>query len=466
MAASLAAINEGLIDQFMDLTLSSVWLGFLLVNTKICAVSPAILIVVYAVLGGIIAYRFYIIIPSVRMARQVRSARAYAANELHRGRKFDKHMGRSVFRCLHILNGRLMVYIGNVAMNRCEIRRQSERVVTLNWCRMNTSSHMQGRSNALSLSSYKIPPSSTDSSRKNSIKSGTSRDSPQSSLLHRSDCLIVPRHLSNKRSSKTIVGNGLPYAILSMRITGKSVGGSNKELNAAVNSSDIDTISSTAQHLTIPVITRTGTRHSGAPANSYQATREIITDPHLILSRMFSRHLVGVEAFEKGEHQLCSLDQKNGNESFVLLFELFDLLKYCWERFHPGSMILTNEEKIEIESQLTRWMIERLRSNIFINEDGILGEEGMTFNIFSIWFLETISRLESTDDPTRITRIPKTERNALSSESISIFSAEKDERSEEKRNIDDCSNFESNHVALVAISGTDRVYDDRSCNFM
>ena len=56
--------------------------------------------------------------------------------------------------------------------------------------------------------------------------------------------------------------------------------------------------------------------------------------------------------------------------------------------------------------------------------------------------------------------------NALSSESISIFSAEKDERSEEKRDIDDCSNFESNHVALVAISGTDRVYDDRSCNFM
>ena len=413
LAASLAAINEVLIEEFMDLSLSSVWLGFLLVNTKIYAVSPAILIVGYAVLGAIIAYRFYIIIPSVRMARQVRSGRDLEAKELHRMRKLRYFLRKTTTSMSHVIGNpnvlirELMLFVGNIATDKYEVKRQRDRIVTLNWCGMNTSSHFQGAKfkSDIVYSQNIAPPISIDSPQNNLEKMRVKKtvSVSSSSLLDRSKSLIVSPYSSTKNDSQKIVGNGLPSAILSMRVTGESASGRDKEWNVVVNSSDTDSINSIAQDLNTPVIRHTSTRHMGRAARSYQSTKEIITDPHLILSRMFSRHLVGVEEFEKGEYQAGVFDQKNSNESFVLLSEIFDLLKYCWERFHPGSMILTNEERSDIDRQLTRWIKDKVLSGIFVEEDGFIEEEGMTFDIFSIWFLEIVSHLQSIDDPSRMT---------------------------------------------------------------
>jgi hypothetical protein len=84
VAAYIAMFSEALIEQLMDVSISSVWLGFLLINDKIYTVSPLLIVVIYGSILGITGYRLLIFIPSVKRARAARASKLGSAQDFKR----------------------------------------------------------------------------------------------------------------------------------------------------------------------------------------------------------------------------------------------------------------------------------------------------------------------------------------------------------------------------------------------
>ena len=390
-AAALAAINDHLIDQFLDLSVSSVWLAFLLVNTKVYSFSRVLLISVYVIIGAILAYNFYVIIPSLRKARIARAAKVRAALDFQRTTRSVKNRGNDVRRSCHLLFDRMMAYIGYLATYKQEMKREREIAATLHWCGMNRSNQMYGgddisvtscgyTSPSLSSGSFIEPPYRRESLSKVTFKTPLQR--PASPAVRTS-----PIKLMHNKC-------GIPLHILIMRSTGESVREERVESTLVHRQPITNSEQLVDEVRDMPIVTSANRRYMGSYAREFQAQKEIICSTDLILTRMLARHLSRGNKLEKNtmeDSHISIFDQCDGLKSFVLLSELLELLSYCWDCFCPSTNLLTEEERKEVDESLIKLLRRSVRANANKDETGEINESGMTFNIFAVWFEETVS---------------------------------------------------------------------------
>ena len=390
-AAALAAINDHLIDQFLDLSVSSVWLAFVLVNTKVYAFSRVLLISVYALIGAILAYNFYVIIPSVRKARTARAAKVHAALDFQRTTRSVKNRGNDFRKSCHLLFDRMMAYIGHLATYKQELKREMEIAATLHWCGMNRSNQVYGGDDAsLTTSEYTTHSLSSGSFRQPVYKRDSATKVTFKTLLQR------PAYSGGRTSPIKLMNNkcGIPLHILIMRSTGETVRKDKIESILAHRPPAIISKELTDEARDMPVVTSTNRRFMGSSAREFQAEREIVFSTDLILTRMLTRHLSLGKKSEKrdiNDSHISVFDQCDALDSFVLLSELLELLRYCWECFCPASNMLTGEERKEVEESLIKLVEKSARASTYKEKTGEINESGMTFNIFAIWFEEMVS---------------------------------------------------------------------------
>ena len=480
-AAALAAINDHLIDQFLDLSVSSVWLAFLLVNTKVYAFSRVLLISVYVTIGAILAYNFYVIIPSLRKARIARAAKVRAALDFQRTTRSVKNRGNDVRRSCHLLFDRMMAYIGYLATYKQEMKREREIAATLHWCGMNRSNQMYGGDDiSVTSCGYTSP----------SLSSGSFRQSPYRreslSKVTFNTPLQRPASPAVRTSPIKLMHNkcGIPLHILIMRSTGESVRGERMESILVHRQPITDSEQLVEEVRDMPVVTSANRRYMGSYAREFQAQKEIICSTDLILTRMLARHLSRGNKLEKNsmeDSHISIFDQCDGLKSFVLLSELLELLSYCWDCFCPSTNLLTEEERKEVDESLIKLLRRSVRANANKDETAEINESGMTFNAFAIWFEETVSNyllthetstgainmmdcegdMESDDDsPSDVATMTN-----FGSETNSDFNYELHELNE----IISARNYELETAlegALVVKENSDHATDDESCAVM
>lgn len=406
LAVLIAAINEQLIDQLLDMSISSIWLGFLLINTKLYAFSPASLIIIYIIIAGIVGYHFYIIIPSVRKARQARVARARGALDFQRTTHSVKNHGYRFTTSYRLFFDRLMALMGEIVFDKMEIQREKERIVVTSWCGMNRSSQPQELGNIpLSTPGYSVPSLSSGSFKQPGSGKGRAKEKASSrSLLQRLGSLNASRGrlcgTNSSRSPTDIMRRSIPLHILAMRSTGQRVHEHKGDWVVVPHQADTDSEESREETRNIPVVACTNRRYFSTNAKEFEAKKEITSSgTEIILKRLLERHLVNVkpssEMERRNNNQVSIFECDDSFEYFVLLSELFDLLRHCWDSYCPTIMILTMEERTEMEEQLVIWTKKSVRSDIFKDEKGDINENGMTFNIFAIWFHEILIHYSS-----------------------------------------------------------------------
>ena len=216
VAAMIAALSEELVDQMLDIILTSALLGFLLLNEQAINISPAILIVVYGVVGGTALYHLLVFVPSVRQARQARAQRAYASQDFARtrGRNAvkvnDTSMPLVSMRRLKVICDLLIEYVGVfntiISGDWTSRKREKEWEDESIWCGMNKASALHG----LIGKSRTIPRSASPRSSPRSSRSGSrfrtnlrSRSRSQRSVSPHSSSksgIILPRSSHGTRS--------------------------------------------------------------------------------------------------------------------------------------------------------------------------------------------------------------------------------------------------------------------------
>ena len=374
IAAIVATISEILIDQLLTFVLSSLLLGFLLIHSKLLAISPLLLICIYGVFGGITLYHLCVFIPSVKRARRARVKKARAAREFARSRPISAVDRQSnsynygFMRAIRKLGTRFFEYAGYlhtiVSSERGETQREILRNETVMWGAMNKTASVQG------------------------------------SVFLQRDIVLRPEVLEDvpvpAPARRYSGGNRLEYIIppeiLRMRQSGSSFNRQdnlNIELHrytAQIFGSQSDE-SLRNTRLTIPAVQLP--RETGKLAISYLANREITTDPQTALRRMLQRHLLGAESYRNGEE--CSLlDLDDASNTFISMSELTKMLSWTWGTFYPGGQELSTELKSEVDATFNKWResSDRTVSYSAKSWEGMEGVRGSQFSEFSHWFLK------------------------------------------------------------------------------
>ena len=377
IAAVIAAVSEVFVDQSLTFVMQSSLLAFLLLHSKLLAISPILLVVIYAVIGGVILYHLCIFVPSVKRARQARAKRAQAAREFARSkskRHRDNHtdtVGYDIMRGSRVLTTRMVEYTGLwhtlIFYGSSESRKEIERYKALLWCGMNKGTTVQG---------YIIAKTHTPT-------------------MQPSERANFGRNVGTHSIEYVI-----PATILKMRQTGGTfrkeetvrVG---DEILASGSSDDASDMS-----WTMPIVQ--ATRNPGILARTYQANVEITTDPYIALKRMLQRHLLGSESHMNGEE--CSVfDIDDASNDFISMLELSELLSWCWTTFYPGGQELSDRVKAEVDELFQRWRKSPLRrhSNSTVCTGNMTGIWGANFSDFSCWFLATCRKIENHCAPTK-----------------------------------------------------------------
>ena len=372
IAALVATMSEILIDQLLTFVLSSLLLGFLLVHSKLLAISPLLLICTYGVFGGITLYHLCVFIPSVKRARQARVKKARASREFARSRPINAVDRQSnsynygFLRAIRNLGTRFLEYAGYlhtiISSERGETQREILRNEAVMWNAMNKTAAAQG---------------SVFSQRDVVVRPGVSSDVP-----------YPVRRYSGGNSQEYVI----PPEILRMRQTGSSFNRQDN-LNIELHRYTAQIFGSQSdgtlrdRGMTIPAVQ--SPRETGKLAISYMANREITTDPQTALRRMLQRHLLGAESYRNGEE--CSLlDLDDASNTFISLTELTEMLSWTWDTFYPGGQELSSELKSEINVTFKKWRESTDRTVSYSAKlwEGMEGIRGSQFSEFSHWFLK------------------------------------------------------------------------------
>ena len=383
LAAVVAALNEILIDQLLTFILSSMLLAFLLVNTKLLAISPILLAVIYLVIGGAILYNLFVFIPSVKRARQARAKRAQAAREFARARSLTTADKRKITFTENLIRGfrtlitRLVEHAGHlhsiISDESAERLREKNRNETLIWCGMNKAVTVQGDINL------------------------------QSEAAMRSR--VVEELCSFKYSKRNSIEYTIPPAILRMRQSG-IIFCRHDSLNTLEDRFSIHIFGSLSDQtsvkpkLSIPAVQ--SPRSIGKLAISYMANMEITTDPQVALKRMLQRHLLGAESYRNGE-ECSAFDLDEASNNLICMSELTEMLSWIWGTFYPGGLQLSSEVKLEVDANFQRWkeLSERPLLHSTNSSEIVREISRPSFTEFSDWFLEACNGIEILSVPTR-----------------------------------------------------------------
>ena len=382
--AVVAVLSETLIDQLLTLIISSLLLAFLLIHSKLLAISPLFLICIYGVLGGIGLYYLGVFVPSVKRAREARAEKAQAARECVRSTSRTSFKARNstftdnLLRILRRQNNRLVEISGRVhsIISYERVKRQKEKCIRVNlmWCSMNKTVDVQ---------SHTISPFASSFERQQS-----SRTIPSEGELHSMNFTSC-----------------IPLTILKMRLSGSMF--SREDVPTKVAKLFTSQASSALtveipKRLRLPTPAVQSPRGIGRLGISYLANKEITTDPKVALRRMLERHVIGADRYSNGEE--CSfLDIDNASDVFISSSELREMLAWTWITFYPCGQQLTAELKSEIDEMFEMWRRSLMRNE---SRSSTLLEEtsktvGSLFPVFAEWFLKTCTAINLYVTPTR-----------------------------------------------------------------
>lgn len=390
IATCIAAVSEFFLDQFLDVTISSTWLAFLLMNTKLLNISPAAIVVLY---GSIVVYIIYIVFiytPSLKRDRVARAKRSATAREFlrmrsPRGRNLT--MG-SLSSQIFLRGGRIISFIGvnlfeaheYFSGDSVEGTREQERKTMLMWGDMNKISALHGyispKEFVMDVEDY--VPSRTVSSDETKISK--TRQSRSFLKQSNSDSFIIPK-----------TRNRIPAIILSMRQSDGSSVDENDSLffRALLNiPHPLVGVEGPFFDLIIPdpIVHRKTNHKMSRRARQYVSSHEITTNPQIALEIMLRRYEIGAEAFDRGDEGEI-FDFKEMSSSFLLTSEVCDLLDWIWGTFQPNSKVVSPEQQIEAKELFLIWRADQ-KLILADSAKSSIGIEGVLFSEFCVWFID------------------------------------------------------------------------------
>lgn len=398
-AAVLAAISEVLIEQVMDATITSVWLSFVLLNDRLFLISPVLIIVIYAVIGGILAYSIFVYGPSMQKARRRRKERIHAAKDFHRRRSSNLQDGQSDFtgpyrscrRIAAAFDSALGCVHSFFAREKSGQVKEKARENLLVWGGMNNprASHAHG-----SIGSERAVKKSTFF-----FEHPTSEESASPS-----EKLFRPKQLGKhktfrlpNRAEITLPGTVFPECVLKMRPThietakGENVTDISDEVMAVKFFNIVPFTPS--NEIFDPTISNMSTSRRSRLARIYLANTEITYDPRAALRRMLLRQVIGSAAYElKGE--LAELETADPTQTLLTDNDAVDLLIWIWDTYFPNMKELTPEERTGTVEHFLKWRTaDRLIAVRSVRGFGSKFSEDLSFDRFSSWFLSLSGRL-------------------------------------------------------------------------
>jgi hypothetical protein len=428
VVAAIAVFGEIFIVELTSATISSMWLSFLLVNVKLLDISPLIIVVIYAALGGLIAYRVGVFTPSLYRARASRLRRLSLKRNWSRSHSKRDTADSFFWWFYELIDGikksgkKIRETFDHVNLNhfsgeKSNLTREKQRYVNLTWCRMNIISSLQGNTTSIEEDdAFKVH---SLIRRRASLARIANREVRKS--YHRKSFSLKLDPVSD---------HVLPIEILQMRQTGLDfdIGSIEDQSNLFVvklfGAVSIESIRPEAveilkkkkekqrseiltscsmneqdwalsiggeqpvrrQSLSNRSGSLTTTTYRGKKAKRYRtATLDVTCDSQVALQRMLRRHILGIEASERGED--LDLDEVNRHYVTLSSSEAVELLDWIWGTFHPGREELSEEGRQEAEDIFMKWQGDKTRSDFHIDN------EKVRFDVFSAWFLSLSNRI-------------------------------------------------------------------------
>ena len=384
ISAYIAMVNEPLIDQLMDLSISSVWLGFLLINFKIYTTSPVLFVAIYGTILGLTGYRLYVFIPAVKRARAARASKLRSAQNFTRIGPASRRPGKGIARSCSALITKIMDYFSHAMdlLSNSEKISRKKRVRKINeiWTSMN-------RIQSDSVIGPMAPRSAGPRRLSNLVNS----------TAHKIDRTLPTRRRSAFRlsSSETNPEVFIPPLILAMRGTGVIfVTNSDNYVadqitaKAFFDCSD-STLVSCSQEM--PIVYATSAIKAGVRAKSFRANKVITTDPHAALRRLLSKHILGPAAAQKG-YEISAFEAHEALHCTFYLSELESLLNFICDIYYPNNNVLTEDERVEVfENFHSWWQSASLQTAVpyrgSVSKEVAQLRDRVYFSDFSSWFL-------------------------------------------------------------------------------
>ena len=425
ITAVVAAISQTFVDQAMSIGISTVWLGFVLVNVKILSFSSVVLVILYAIVFGPLLYRATIYSPSIRQTRAVREMMQHHAGDFKSAttsRHALRHrtpfgldipvraMGRISTKLNSCAGYWHTLFSNEVGEDRKEKVRQDDAV----WCGMNArtasasacererGSDRERESSAVgsNFSFSRIPPASSSVQPRSQPKP-LSRPRPRPHP-HPHPCRVAT--LSSPSSSSSTCSQVLsavqaphreiPAIITSMRPTGSMVvKREDDRIKGEVAAMQYfgAIAGHSVSHGCVPVLV--AGMHGKKSFQSRQFSRKNMATrcPQVALTSMLQRHLLGVASFERGD-EVDIFHMSDTSKIFLLESEAISLLRWVWGIFAP-DVGFNIEEREEMILCFLEWRVRRdseLSATIVL----CTWRRGyLDFKEFSDWFLSQMRRI-------------------------------------------------------------------------
>ena len=361
MAAYVAMVSEVFVDQLMDVTLSSIWLAFLMINTRLLLISPLLIIVIYGFIAGFTLYRFGVFVPVVERARALRASRLMAAKDFHRSPSLEGKSAQWGVTAIKRIGYKSMDYLGNW------MDMFSESAVISRKARAFSDNEAWGSMNRTPLLVGAVSPSTSQSSRLNAVifepkesqYSIETRDLAPGKTFPRT--VSYRAHRLRSPSSLQLKTLSIPPSIMALRSSHNFSANAKKDnealpsdQHAVIHTFDIDDLQAPCVSSQTPVISGMVPALIGDNAKSFRANKEITSDPHVALRQMLTIHVLGAEAHRRGE-TLSAFEIPEAVKSVFFLSELELLLSSIFDTFYPNNVVLTDMERIEAVELLRSW---------------------------------------------------------------------------------------------------------------
>lgn len=363
MAAYVAMVSEVFVDQLMDVTLSSIWLAFLMINTRLLLISPLLIIVIYGFIAGFTLYRFGVFVPVVERARALRASRLMAAKEFHRSPSLEGKSAQWGVTAIKRIGYKSMDYLGNW------MDMFSKSAVLSRKARAFSDDEAWGSMNRTPLLVGAVSPSTSQSSRLNVVSCEPKESQYSIETRDLAPGKTFPRTVSYRAhrlrspSSLQLKTLSIPPSIMALRSSHNFSANANAKRDkealpshqhAVIHTFDIDDLQAPCISSQTPVISGMVPALIGDNAKSFRANKEITSDPHVALRQILTIHVLGAEAHRRGE-TLSAFEIPEALKSVFFLSELELLLSSIFDTFYPNNVILTDMERIEAVELLRSW---------------------------------------------------------------------------------------------------------------
>ena len=396
VAALISMVNETLIDQLMDFCVSSVWLGFLLMNNKIFTVSPALIIAIYGSIVVFTVYRLFVFIPAVKRARAARASKLRLAQNFKRLKPSNERPRKGIARSCSALISKIMDNVCQLMdlLSNSEKISQAIRQRKNNemWTAMN-----RPRSDAMSMALVSSR-SAAPRGFSNLVLATAQNNDRNVSLKRRSAFRLSTLEINTEVY--------IPPLILAMRGSGVAFVARNENDVAGQNTAKTffgcadDGQPSCSQDM--PIVHATSVIGVRGRAKYFRANKGITSDPNVALRRLLSRYFLGTAAAERGD-EISAFEEIEALNCTFYLSEIKNLLSILCEIYYPNNNILTEDERVEVFENFHYWW--QFASLQIVPQFGPVSKgvtrysDRVSFSAFSTWFLlvsETLTGVHTT----------------------------------------------------------------------